>query len=421
MTDDTTPRLQEQALLRALLIRLGVMLTRAGDSVDDIQRTLLTIAHANNVREVQIIVLPTVMLIQTDRGTEGHVELRSSAGPPLRLDQVSATCDVARRAERGEIQPAEALRQLDAVVTMRPTFGPFVRTFGHAAMTGGLALLLQPSWQVFLACVALGVLIGLAKLTPLPRLEIAFPVLAAFVVSTIVFAGAELVPEAANPLRTLIPPLVTFLPGAALTIATVELASDQLIAGASRLIYGIVKLLLLAVGIVAAASLVGTPQVLTDRPIQQLGAWAPWVGVLVFGIGVCLHNCAPIRSLPWILLVLYVTHAAQVVATEIFDAELSGFFGALVMTPVVFAVARTTNGPPSLVTFLPAFWLLVPGATSLIAIAEFIGSDGLRGTADLLGALGAILAITLGVLIGTALWRGTRRGWAALTDAFPLH
>jgi hypothetical protein len=32
------------------------------------------------------------------------------------------------------------------------------------------------------------------------------------------------------------------------------------------------------------------------------------------------------------------------------------------MTPVVLWVERLPGGPPKLVTFLPAFWLLVPGA-----------------------------------------------------------
>jgi uncharacterized membrane protein YjjB (DUF3815 family) len=43
-------------------------------------------------------------------------------------------------------------------------------------------------------------------------------------------------------------------------------------------------------------------------------------------------------------------------------AERQRVLGALVMTPVALAVAQFPAGPPSQVTFLPALWLLVPGA-----------------------------------------------------------
>ena len=36
--------------------------------------------------------------------------------------------------------------------------------------------------------------------------------------------------------------------------------------------------------------------------------------------------------------------------------------GALIATPVAAWVATRPSGPPSLASFLPAFWLLVPGA-----------------------------------------------------------
>ena len=43
------------------------------------------------------------------------------------------------------------------------------------------------------------------------------------------------------------------------------------------------------------------------------------------------------------------------------------------MTPVALAIARLPGGPPSQVTFLPAFWLLVPGALGLIGVATIVG------------------------------------------------
>ena len=104
------------------------------------------------------------------------------------------------------------------------------------------------------------------------------PVLSAMVVSALTFEAVK--HGAADPgLRTLIAPLVTFLPGGVLTTATVELASGEMVAGASRLVFGSVQLLLLAFGIVAGVELVGLPSeaVLHDaagEPARLVGALA---------------------------------------------------------------------------------------------------------------------------------------------------
>jgi hypothetical protein len=73
------------------------------------------------------------------------------------------------------------------------------------------------------------------------------------------------------------------------------------------------KLVLLAAGIVGAAAVAGVPTVaVTQLAAQPVPAWAPWVGVALFGAGIVVHDCAHPRSAAWILLVLYVAYAGQV-------------------------------------------------------------------------------------------------------------
>jgi uncharacterized membrane protein YjjB (DUF3815 family) len=65
------------------------------------------------------------------------------------------------------------------------------------------------------------------------------------------------------------------------------------------------------------------------------------------------------------------------------------------------------------VSFLPAFWLLVPGALGLVGVTEYLGQDPLAGVQDFLGAVGSMVAIGLGVLCGYPLYRSLARtlGW----------
>jgi uncharacterized membrane protein YjjB (DUF3815 family) len=195
---------------------------------------------------------------------------------------------------------------------------------GHAVLTVGLVLLLQPTPEGIGAAFALGLLIGLLKLIRFPTATLIFPIMASFLTAAVVF-GAVSHLHADNPIRLLVAPLVTFLPGGMLAIATMEIAAGQMVSGASRLVNGFVQLALLAFGIVAAGSLVrASPADFADHRVAALGAWAGWAGVIVFALGIYLHFSAPFRSLPWILLVLYVAFAGQAIGDVLFGSQISG-------------------------------------------------------------------------------------------------
>ena len=141
---------------------------------------------------------------------------------------------------------------------------------------------------------------------------------------------------------------------------------------------------------------------------ETLGWWAPWLGVAIFGLGVYVHDSAPKRSLGWLLVVLFAAWTGQFVGELVLNATLSGFVGAAVMVPVAHLVARAPSAPPAHVMFLPAFWLLVPGAIGLIGITEIVGERVDAGSENFLSALVSIPAIALGILVGTTIVRAAR-------------
>jgi uncharacterized membrane protein YjjB (DUF3815 family) len=240
-------------------------------------------------------------------------------------------------------------------------------------------------------------------------------VVAAALVSVLVFLAVKHgLPV--DPQYALVPPLVTFLPGAMLTFGMVELAYGDMVSGSSRLITGIVQLVLLAFGLTAGAVLVGySPENLVDATQESVAApWAllaPWAGVAVFWVGVYLTFSAPRNSLWWMLLVLLLAFAAQHLAAGFFGKEISGFFGTLVATPLGYLIQKRFKGPPAMVTFLPSFWLLVPGALGLLSVKRLLSDpariDGLMSVAF------ALASIALGTLVGASLykWLTERSDW----------
>jgi uncharacterized membrane protein YjjB (DUF3815 family) len=125
--------------------------------------------------------------------------------------------------------------------------------------------------------------------------------------------------------------------------------------------------------------------------------------VVVFWIGVYLTFSAPRNSLWWMLLVLLLAFAAQQLTAGPFGEEISGFFGTLVATPLGYLIQKRFRGPPSMVTFLPSFWLLVPGALGLLTMNRLLSEPArLDG---LINMTFALASIALGTLVGASLYK----------------
>ena len=301
------------------------------------------------------------------------------------------------------MDPRTAVREIRAIRDAPPPFPPLVQLLGSVLATMGLAVLLGSSGRGMLIAGALGVFTGALQLfglrVPL-RYQALVTVTAAAGVSLAVFLLARF-GWSTDIVPSLIAPLVTLLPGALLTTGVIELASGQMISGAGRLAAGATQLMLLALGIVGPALLVGIPALELTATKPAFGSLGPWLAVAAFGIGIVVNRCARPRSMGWILIVLYVAYGAQVLGGLFVGGMLSAFVGALAMTPVADLVARQRSGPPAIVSFTPAFWILVPGALGLMGVATLLSGDD-TGTATLLTTVVTMIGIALGVLVGRA-------------------
>lgn len=399
----------DRSALRQFLLGLAQGMNASAESVDRIRDTVTTVAEAYGADDTDFVVLPTIIIVETGDDEDSRVAIRSATNASFRFDQIAALYELIAQARTASVSPLDGIRRLNEIGAMRPRLGWVTRTFGHAVLTTGLALLLAPTWQGAIVAFALGAGIGLLKLVRSPTLQLIMPIAAAFVCAAAVFLLAEVI-EIGDPIRLLIAPLVTFLPGGVLTTATVELASGQMISGASRLVYGFVQLALLAFGILAAGTVVGVES-RTYEPLEvasSLPWWVALIGILVFALGNYLHFSAPASTFGWVLLALIVAYAGQWVGAALLGPLVGGFVGAVAMAVVVFWIGSLRHGTPVQITFLPAFWLLVPGAAGLVGLTEAVATDG--GLADFMEALVSVMSIALGVLIGTALYRVVHHG-----------
>jgi uncharacterized membrane protein YjjP (DUF1212 family) len=378
-----------------------------------IQERLTRIAAAYGMQAARISAFPTSLLVSLGGGEATALELTTPV-TAVRLDQIAVLHRLADDAEHARVEPADGLARLDEIRELPPRFGPWPSIAGYAVLTIGIALILHPALRDVLAAALFGLIVGALRLATRtqPTLQIMLPVVAAFCVAALTAFAVK--HDLADPgLRAMIAALAVFLPGAALTTSVLELARGDMIAGSSRLVWSSVQLMLLAFGIVAGIEAVGvTSSQAFSSADTVLGEWAPWLGVLVFAVGVVVAYSAPPKAFGPLLVVLYAAWIGQVVGNHLFGGYVSGLVGALVMTPVAAVVAHYSSALPVYALFLPGFWLLVPGALSLIGLTRLAGNTSAVGSGDFLAVVGSIIAVALGVLCGTLLLEWGRAGLA---------
>lgn len=416
-----SPAITTQALPAPVVLdsmaALGTAMIDSGYPVGLVRDALEDLAAANGRPAAQAIVFPTSILVSSADSDVAETRAVTAGDSPFLLHQVDRVERIVSVARSRPGAAAWVRGQIDDVATLPPPFSIPQRIGAYGLLSAALSVLLESSWVGVLLAGLLGLAVG-AVLLLTEHLSSSSQALVIVGVSVSVSVTVLLVARVADAgvLPAIIAPLVILLPGGLLTTAVIELVTGQIMSGAARVAAGVMRLLLLATGIVAASTLVGLPS-FSPGGGNPLGPIAPWIAVALFGLGITVYQCARPRSIGWILIVLYVAYGAQVIGAVFFDGVLSALVGAAVMTPVAVVIARQRTGPPALVSFLPAFWLLVPGALGLIGVASILEGDP-NGTSTVITTVATMMAIALGVLIGLAL-SGSLRGFATPASGEP--
>jgi uncharacterized membrane protein YjjB (DUF3815 family) len=193
-------------------------------------------------------------------------------------------------------------------------------------------------------------------------------------------------------------------PGDAISAAMLELADGRITAGATRLIYSVALLLVLAFGALVATVIVNVPEsFLFDVEVQDtLGFWVAWGGWIIFAVGCMLTFSMRPADFPWALGLILLTAATAQLATKASGEVVGTFVGALVMTATALLLARSRRRPPAYVLYLGAFYVLTPGSHGLRGIETWLGGhpiEGFKGVGDMIALL---TALAVGMLVAAA-------------------
>ena len=210
--------------------------------------------------------------------------------------------------------------------------------------------------------------------------------------------------------------LVAYIPGLAISMATTELAANNVIAGLSRMIGGFLTLIELAAGmLIARQVLLGSIAVQVAPPARQVSADDhPWLFFLTISGGLFLTTITQLINMRihrrfyfLVLLGCFCSYWASWATAR---------FGNSLLGPVVGALVAVTFGNldalwstrTSALTAVPAMSMVVPGSVAFQGVSAIVSNNATGGLASIASMVIIALGIAVGSFAASLLWR--RRG-----------
>lgn len=382
-----------------LVVELGDALNRSSYPTSRTRDVLIDVTRANK-DDITVEVFPTLVLGVDRRHHEMSV---AQTGGAFRFDQMVDTQSLIHRLKHSQVKPEDALQELRDISTSKPPFPAWVRILGYALQALAFAQLFRMGLQSTILATALGVLVG--SILILSKVKGTFaalmPVLMTFI-SALVIGLFALAGDNADPVRTAAVPVLILLPGAALTCALIELATGDMIAGSSRLIYAIFILISMAFGFALAVSIAHVPtDALQDLPDAETAWYWPWIAVPIFAIGNVMYFCTPRKLWLMMIAVAFLTYCTQQVMQLVVAPVFAGGVAAgIALLLAMFLNSESRAGPSSMVLFLPTFWMLVPGSMGFVALSGVITDNHSLSSLGI-QAVVSLISMAVGIMIAS--------------------
>ncbi|MCI1747673.1 MAG: threonine/serine exporter family protein [Acidipropionibacterium sp.] len=390
-----------------LVARLGAALISANAPTTAVERAVAHLTERFGI-SASVTVLPnSVLAVETSKGI---TELGTARPGSYRFDQIDELFSLVEDLVAGEVSPHEAAQRLDALERSQPLIGTGVRYLGFLLIILGLGLNQRPTVPDLLVAMVLGLIIAVVLVT-MPkwgRLSIVAPIAVSFIstLGILIATNAGIVTE---PTKVLIPLVASLIPGAPLAISSLELAQGAIVSGSSRLAVAVHQLVVLALGVALAMSLIHVRGEVA-APGVYISWWFRPVGVLLYAVGAWLAFSAPRGAMRSLIAVLLGAWAIQQVALLGLSVHVAGMIAGFAGVLIAVVVRKVFRGAPSLLTLNPIFRIIAPGGLGLVSIVH--AGLGTWSGASLWTVALSFLSVAIGMTFGVALieWAVPRLG-----------
>ena len=381
------------------VIRLGRAFHVCGYPANRVEQVMAQAADLVGI-EGQFFTTPTAIIATFGSDDQPITHLQRMEPGDVHLERLNRLDAVLVDVRAGRVTPAQALEEVDRIITSKPRYGALLTTlaYGLASAASG-RILGAGALGVAVAAVigvAVGVLIQLAG--PRPALRRVLVPLAGFVASALAALAAGFAQPFSVHIVTLAG-IIILLPGLALTIAMAEVSTEHLVSGTARLTGAIVTFIALAFGVALGRRVVE----LVLGPVVagsgvHLAPWSEWLAVLVSPLAFTVLLRAPARDAGWVLGTGILTFLGGRLGARMLGPELGVFAGALTAGVASNLYGRFLKRSPA-VTLVPSLLVLVPGSIGFSSLAALLDRQVMDGVEAAFRALLMVAALVAGLLI----------------------
>ncbi|MCB9594106.1 MAG: threonine/serine exporter family protein [Sandaracinaceae bacterium] len=383
-----------------LVVDLGRALLSLGLPAQRLEEALERLAEALGC-QVDAFSTPTALMLTVSDGAARRTRVVRVEPGETDLERLSALHDLVGRVERHELTPADASRRVRGILARKDRYPAALTVACYGGASAGASVLLGGGLTDLGPALGLGVLVGLLVRVAraAPNFGRIVPVLAATAITVLARAiGATGVPVHESIL--VLASIIVLLPGFTLTIATMELATANVVSGTSRLVGGFATLIQLGFGVALGHRLAELlPHVATaDAPAAPEGLL--WVGYGVATLSFTVLLKAAPRDLLSILVAAAVAVFGANLGREWLGPELGALVGATLLGVVSHLHARMRDRPV-LLLMTPGILMLVPGSVGFLSVSSMLDAEVVVALQTAFRMILIATSLAAGVLVAT--------------------
>jgi len=392
----------EQKLI-TFLGELAKAMHVSGANSHDLERHVHQLGQRFGV-ESHCFALPTMLTITLETAHQGQQSrLVRLPAYDYNMTRLIALKDIIRKLHSLS-QLDEARHQLSQITQAPSPWQPWQMVLCGFVLSSCIALLLGGGLPEMLLAGLVGLLFVLAMLLLSPRqgLSPVLPVLLCGFAALCTYALTLAIPVT-SPFVVILAGIVLLLPGFTITIAMIELATGNLLAGTGRLAGAFILMLMMGAG-VAIGTTLGTQWLpyRTLSTLEKLPDWTVWPCIALLGATLLVFLQAPWRALHIMMGSCLLAFAVSSTVSAWLGPVAGAFTGAFSVALAGHLYQRM-SGEPGILVQIPGLITLVPGSVGFKGLHALMEQDNLAGISTITSMVITGAALVIGTLLANSL------------------
>jgi uncharacterized membrane protein YjjP (DUF1212 family) len=316
------------------------------------------------------------------------------------LGKIADLDEVATGVLRGAFDPAKGSQMIDQILSAPHRYGRTLTILAFGLASTAASRFLGGGLKEIAASASIGLIIGFLSL--MVEKYQSFGRVFGFAAAGAAAALAESLTFVIGPYavsNATLAGLIVLMPGLTLTIALIELSTQHLSSGASRLNGAFIVFLGIGFGVAVGGAIpdliIGAPLIARVSPLPE---WTEIIAMIAMPVALTILLRAHLRDALWIVIAGALALGGSRVGVKYFGPEIGVFLGALTVGIASDCYARLLDRPAT-ITQVPGILLLVPGSVGFRGLAALMDEKVVSGVDTTFKMILTAVALVAGTLM----------------------